>query len=68
VLPSDPLRLSLLLAPLFAAGAAAGVLRGLAQRAPPGGRRQRTLSAAWVLLLLAAAPLWLILAAVLRVW
>jgi hypothetical protein len=68
VLPSDPLRLSLLLAPLLAVGAAAGVLRGLAQRAPDGSRRRRTLSAGWVLLLLAATPLWLILAAVLGVW
>jgi hypothetical protein len=67
VLPSDPLRLSALLAPLFLVGAAAGVLRGLALRAPAGSRR-RALSAGWVLLLIAAAPLWLILAAVLRVW
>jgi hypothetical protein len=67
VLPSDPLRLALLLAPLLAVGAASGVLRGLAHRAPAG-RRRRTLSAGWVLLLLAAPPLWLILAAVLGVW
>jgi hypothetical protein len=65
--PVDPLRLALLLAPLFAIGAAAGVVRGLALREPPGSRRRRR-SAAWVLLLLAAVPLWLILAAVLGVW
>jgi len=66
--PADPLRLSLLLAPLFVLGATAGVLRALALREPPGSRRRRTRSAAWVLLLLAGAPLWLILAAVLGVW
>jgi multisubunit Na+/H+ antiporter MnhB subunit len=66
--PADPLRLALLLAPLFAVGTAAGVLRGLALRAAPGSRRRRALSAAWVLVLLAAAPLWLVLAALLRLW
>lgn len=67
-MPSDPLRLALLLGPLLVIGAAAGVLRGLSLRAEPGSRRRRTLAAAWVLVLLAAAPLWLILAAVLGVW
>ncbi len=67
-MPVDPLRLALLLAPLFLIGGAAGALRGLALRAPPGTRRRRTLSAAWVLVLLAGAPLWLILAALLRLW
>jgi len=66
--PVDPLRLSLLLAPLFVLGAGAGALRGLALREPPGSRRGRTLTAVWVLLLLAGAPLWLVLAAVLRLW
>jgi hypothetical protein len=68
VLPDDPLRLALLLAPLFVVGAAAGALRGLSLRAPADGSRRRRLSAGWVLLLLAAAPLWLVLAAVLGVW
>jgi hypothetical protein len=66
--PVDPLRLTLLLAPLFAIGAASGVLRGLALREPPGTRRRRAFSAAWVGVLLGAAPLWLILAALLRLW
>jgi hypothetical protein len=66
--PEDLARLSLLVAPLFVIGAGAGVLRGLALRAPPGTRSGRTLGAAWVLLLLVATPLWLILAAVLRLW
>ena len=67
-MPVDPGRLALLLAPLFLLGAAAGVLRGLALREPAGSRRGRTLGAAWVLLLLGGAPLWLVLAAVLRLW
>jgi hypothetical protein len=66
--PADPVRLALLLAPLFLIGAAAGALRGLSLRQPPGSRRRRTLSATWVLVLLAACPLWLVLAAVLRLW
>jgi hypothetical protein len=66
--PVDPARLALLLAPLFLVGAAAGVLRGLALREPPGARRGRTLGAAWVLLLLVGAPLWLVLATVLGLW
>ncbi|MBK9518454.1 MAG: hypothetical protein IPO09_14100 [Anaeromyxobacter sp.] len=66
-MPSDPLRLALLLVPLFALGAAAGALRGLALRQPPGpGRRRRSIG--WVLLLLVGAPVWLVLAALLRVW
>lgn len=54
-------------APLLAIGVAAGALRALALRAPDG-RRRRVLTATWVLLLLAGVPLWLVLAAVLRVW
>lgn len=67
-MPADPARLAVLLVPLFLVGTTAGFLRGLALRAPPGSPRQRTLSAAWVLLLLGATPLWLVLAAVLRLW
>lgn len=67
-MPVDPIRLAVLLAPLLVVGAAAGVLRGLSLRAPPGSRRRRSLAAAWVLVLLAAAPLWLVLAAVLKLW
>ena len=67
-MPVDPLRLAVLVVPLFAIGAAAGALRGLALRAPAGGRRRRALTAGWVLLLLAATPLWLVLAAVLGLW
>lgn len=66
-MPSDPVRLALLAVPLFAVGAGAGLLRGLALRAPAGPTRRR-LTAGWVLLLLVGAPLWLILAAVLRLW
>lgn len=66
-MPLDPLRLTLLLAPLFVVGAAAGVLRGLALREPAGSRR-RGYTAAWVGVLLGAVPLWLVLAALLRLW
>lgn len=61
-------RLLLLLAPLLVLGFAAGAVRALSMRpgAPPG--RRRALQAAWVLLLLAGAPLWLVLAAALRLW
>lgn len=67
-MPADPLRLALLFAPLFLLGFGAGAVRALAraERTPP--PRRRTLTAAWVLMLLVGAPLWLVLAAVLRVW
>jgi hypothetical protein len=65
---SDPLRLAVLAVPLFLVGAGAGLLRAHALAAPEGSRRRRRLTAGWVLLLLAGAPLWLILAAVLRLW
>jgi hypothetical protein len=59
---------ALLYGPLLLLGFAAGALRALAHRpgAPP--RRRRTLQASWVLLLLVGAPLWLFLAAALRLW
>jgi hypothetical protein len=61
-------KLLLVLGPLVALGFAAGALRALAQRADLPPPRRRGLQAAWVLLLLAGAPLWLVLAAVLRLW
>ncbi|MGC4000117.1 MAG: hypothetical protein QM767_22850 [Anaeromyxobacter sp.] len=57
----------LLYGPLLALGFAAGALRVLARRPGLAPRRRRSLQAAWVLLLLAGVPLWLVLAAVLRV-
>lgn len=66
-MPSDPVRLALLVAPLFLIGAGAGALRGLALRHEPGPTRRR-LTAGWILTLLCGAPLWLIAAAVLRLW
>jgi hypothetical protein len=66
--PTDPLRLALLAAPLLALGFAAGALRALAQRPDLPIRRRRALGVTWVLLLLVATPLWLIAAAVLRLW
>jgi hypothetical protein len=61
-------KLVLLLAPLLAVGFAAGAIRALAQRPGVPPRRRRALQAAWVLVLLAGAPLWLVLAAALRLW
>jgi hypothetical protein len=61
-------KLLLVLGPLIAVGFVAGVLRAVAQRAGLSSRRRRGLQAAWVLLLLVGAPLWLVLAAVLRIW
>jgi hypothetical protein len=54
-----------ILGPLFLLGFAAGTLRALALRPGTPDRRRRALHAAWVLTLLAGAPLWLFLAAVL---
>lgn len=68
MLRADPASLALLLGPLLLLGFAAGVLRALAARPGVTPGRGRALRAAWVLLLLAGAPLWLILAAVLRIW
>jgi hypothetical protein len=60
--------LLLLALPLLLIGAGSGVLRALARQPalPPG--RRRALQASWVLLLLAGVPLWLVLAAMLRLW
>lgn len=68
-MPDLPLpRLAALLGPLLALGFAAGALRALALRPDVAPRRRRALQALWVLLLLAGAPLWLVLAAALRLW
>lgn len=61
-------RLAALLGPLLVLGFAAGALRAAALRPALPSRRRRALQAAWVLLLLAGAPLWLVLAAALGLW
>lgn len=63
----DPLHLVLFLGPLLLIGFVAGALRALALRPGLPKGRQRALSAAWVLLLLAGGPLWLFLAATLGI-
>jgi hypothetical protein len=60
--------LLLLLAPLLVLGFAAGAIRVVARRPALPPRRRRALQALWVLVLLAGAPLWLVLAAALRLW
>jgi hypothetical protein len=64
----DPAGLALLLGPLLLLGFAAGVLRALARRPDLAPGRRRALQAGWVLLLLVGGPVWLVLAAVLRIW
>ncbi len=54
--------------PLLLLGAASGALRVLARQPGVAPRRRRALQAAWVLILLAGVPLWLVLAAALRIW
>jgi len=54
--------------PLLLLGAVAGALRALAKNPALPRRRRRALQAAWVLLLLAGVPLWLVVAAVLRLY
>jgi hypothetical protein len=61
-------KLLLLLGPLLALGFVAGALRAVALRSGLSAGLRRGLQAAWVLLLLVGAPLWLVLAAVLRIW
>ncbi len=61
-------RAALLLGPLLLLGFAAGAVRALAQRPGLSPRGRRRLQVAWVLVLLAGAPLWLVLAALLRIW
>ena len=60
--------LLLVFGPLLVLGFAAGALRALAARPDLPARRRRALQAAWVLTLLVGAPVWLLLAAVLRLW
>jgi hypothetical protein len=67
-LPSSPLPLLALFGPLFLLGFGAGALRALARRDGLSPRRRRVLQAGWVALLLAGAPLWLVLAAVIGIW
>jgi hypothetical protein len=68
VLRLDLARAAALFGPLLLLGFAAGILRALALRPGVDAVRRRRLQAAWVLLLLAGAPAWLVLAAVLRLW
>ena len=67
-MPRSPASLLLLLLPLLALGFAAGALRAVAAREDLPPRRRRALQAAWVLTLLVGAPVWLFLAAALRLW
>ncbi len=61
-------RLLLLGVPLLLLGALSGALRTLAARPALAPRRRRALQATWVLVLLAGVPLWLVVAAVLKLW
>lgn len=63
-----PAKLLALLGPLLVLGFAAGAIRAVALRPGLPPRRRRALQALWVSLLLAGAPLWLVLAAALRIW
>jgi hypothetical protein len=60
--------LLLLALPLLVLGALSGALRALAHRPGLTAQRRQALQASWVLLLLAGVPLWLVLAAMLRLW
>jgi hypothetical protein len=68
LLPADLPGLLLLGLPLLLVGVASGALRALARRPDLAPERRRALQASWVLLLLAGVPLWLVLAAALRMW
>ncbi len=61
-------RVALLLGPLLVIGFVAGVVRAVAQRPGVPASRRRTLEVVWVLILLVAAPVWLVLAVVIGVW
>ena len=63
----SPVNLPLFL-PLLLLGLAAGGLRTWANLPHHPPRRRRLLQFAWVALLLVAAPAWVVLAAVLRIW
>ncbi len=64
----DVRNLALLLGPLVVLGFVAGAVRAYAQRPGLSPRRRRILDVAWVLLLLAGAPIWLVFAVALGVW
>lgn len=64
----DLARAALLLAPLLLVGFGAGIVRALAQRPGLPPARRRRLQVTWVALLLVGGPVWLVLAAVLRIW
>ncbi len=61
-------RIVLLYGPLLLAGFGAGAIRTAARRPSLAPRRRRALQAAWVLVLLAGVPLWLVAAALLHAW
>jgi hypothetical protein len=67
-MPKSLPSLLLLLGPLFVLGFGAGALRALAGRPDLPERRRRALQAAWVLALLVGTPVWLVLAAALKLW
>jgi len=60
--PPSLAAIALLYAPLLALGIAAGAIRALALRPGQQERRRRALSALWVVLLLAGAPTWIVIA------
>jgi hypothetical protein len=68
VLQLDLRSVLLLALPLLALGAASGALRVLSRAPGTAPRRRRLLQAVWVLILLVGVPLWLVLAAALRLW
>jgi len=61
-------RLLALGAPLLLLGVASGALRVLASLPGALPRRRRALQAGWILVLIVGVPLWLVLAAALRLW
>ena len=67
-MPKSLPSLLLLLGPLLVIGFCAGALRALAARPDLPDRRRRALQAAWVLALLVGTPVWLVLAAALKLW
>ncbi len=64
----DPRSALLVGLPLLVLGAVSGALRALSRAPAQPPRRRRALQAAWVLMLLVGVPLWLVLAAALRLW
>ena len=62
------MNLALLLLPLLLLGFSAGAVRAWAGLPTHSPGRRRLLQFAWVALLLAGAPAWLVLAAMLGIW